>query len=310
MKEKLFTDISADFINFYRETGDRYSRLSLEPKLRLPFSWNGINLLLNGTMYETMYLVYYADRDARETKRRETFKVEGDMNVQLMRNYNTEAFGIGEMQSLMKPQLKYTFIPNSSYTSIPNIDPYDRIYRTNTMTYSLNHYLNTFSTGWARELSLLEVEQTYGLSGNLSPSGLYNGYGNRFSDISAKLTMFPKEKLSFIHESVINTYGNGLSTIKNSLNHTESNVYHVNIQHNYTKYLNNELFFDLGRTYKNIDGKYQIRYSFKDKMWIDTLYQITYHPKCWAVTLTLTQTKRPRDTSVKCSFDLAGLTSR
>lgn len=310
MKEKLFTDISADFINFYRETGDRYSRFSLEPKLRLPLSWNGINLLFNGTMYETMYLVDYADRDAKQTERRETFKVDGDMNVQLMRNYHTEAFGIGDMQSLIKPQLKYTFIPNSAYRDIPSIDPYDRIYKTNTVTYSLNHYLNTFSTGWARELSLLEIEQTYGLSGNLNPSDLYRGYGNRFSDISAKVTMFPKEKLSIGHESVINTYGNGWNAIKNSLNYTESNVYHVNLQHNYAKYLNNELYFDLGGTYKYIDGKYQIRYSLKDKMWIDTLYQITYHPKCWAVTLTLTQTKRPRDTSVKCSFDLAGLTSR
>jgi LPS-assembly protein len=311
LKDKFYTDLSSHFINFYREEGSTYSRFSLEPKLRFPYSWKGVNFLVNSTFYETAYLINRSDTEDKGTKRRETFKIEGDMNVQLLRSYNTEMLNLGEMQSLIKPQLKYTFIPNTSFRDIPDIDPYDRIYKTNTITYSFNHYLNAFSEKGSKELSLLEIEQTYSFSGKLNPSELYKGYGDRLSDINARLTLFPKDELSIVHQSSFNTHGDGFTTMSNSINHRLPNIYYLDIAHSYTKDLNNELYFNLGGgTYKHIDGRYQIRYSFKDSMWIDTLYQLTYHPACWAITLTMTQTKRPRDTSIKISFDLTGLTSR
>jgi hypothetical protein len=56
-----------------------------------------------------------------------------------------------------------------------------------------------------------------------------------------------------------------------------------------------------------VTGRYRIVYSFKNKDWIDTQYQLVYQPKCWAIILTLKQTKRPNDTSFNLGFDLTGL---
>ncbi len=53
----LYADISTDVTNFYREKGNTYSRVSIEPRLRLPFSWNGVNFLLSGTLFEKFYYV-------------------------------------------------------------------------------------------------------------------------------------------------------------------------------------------------------------------------------------------------------------
>ena len=62
-----------------------------------------------------------------DTKNLETVKLEGSANVQFMRNYNLDYLNIGMVQSLIRPQINYSFISNNSYRDIPLIDPYDRI---------------------------------------------------------------------------------------------------------------------------------------------------------------------------------------
>jgi LPS-assembly protein len=306
---KLFTDVSSDFTTFYREKGDTYSRLSFEPKLRLPYSLKGINFLVSGTLIETAYLVNRSEVIQKDTEQRQTFRLEGDANMQFIRNFSTDALGIGDMQSLIKPQLKYTFTPNTSFRDLPYIDPYDRIYQSNSITYSFNHYLYRLKEGAQRELALLEISQTYGLSGNLDPSPLYSGSGNRLSDIDARLTLNPLTHLSYTTYGVISINGDGVKSVTNSLSHDVVGKYHVNAWHSYARDFTNTAFFDLGAVYKKFEGGYQLQYSFKDKDWIDTIYRLTYSPSCWSTTLSLTQSKRPRDTRINISFNITGITS-
>jgi LPS-assembly protein len=308
LRNRLFTDISSDFTTFYREKGDTYSRLSFEPKIRLPYSLNGINFLVSGKLIETAYLIGKSDTINKNTSYRQTFHLEGDANMQFIRSYSTDIFDIGEIQSLIRPQLKYNFIPNSSFRNVPDIDPYDRIYQTNSMTYSFNHYLYGLKEGAQRELALLEVSQTYGLSGNLDPSVLYSGYGNRLSDIDARISVFPMTNLTFTNQTILNVYGEGIKTTRTSFNYDMAGKYHVYIAHSYTKDLNNEAFFDIAGVYGKFEGGYQMRYSFKDSGWIETLYRLTYRPSCWSVTVSLIQSRRPRDTRINVIFNLAGLT--
>jgi LPS-assembly protein len=308
IRKVLYADISTDVVNFYREKGNTYSRLSIEPRLRLPFSWNGVNFLLSGTLFEKFYYANEPDLDDTFTKNLETVKLEGATNVQFMRTYNVNLWNVGAIQSVIRPQLHYTFMSNNSYSDIPLIDPFDRIGKTNTITYSLSHYLNTFNPQiGGRELSLLEVFQTYGLSGDLPLSDAYKGSGDRFSDITGRLTLFMRKNISFINETALNVHGQGITATRNVLRHIFPEIYYMSISHNYTQDLANQMNLDLGGKYNNLTGRYRIVYSFKDKEWIDTQYQLVYQPKCWAIILTLKQSKRPNDTSLNLGFDLAGI---
>jgi LPS-assembly protein len=307
LRNKLFTDISSDFTTFYREKGDTYSRLGFEPKIRFPYSLKGINFLVSGRLIETAYLTGRSDTFNKNTAYRQSFHLEGDANMQFIRNYSTDTFNIGEVQSLIRPQLKYNFIPNSSFRNIPDIDPYDRLNQTNSITYSFNHYLYGLKEGAQRELALLEVSQTYGLSGNLDPSVLYSGSGNRLSDIDARIRLFPMTNLTFTNETILNVNGEGFKTMRNGFNYDVTGKYHVNISHSYTRDFSNEAFIDIGGIYDKFEGGYQMRYSFKDSGWIETLYKLTYRPSCWSVTVSLTQSRRPRDTRISIIFNLAGL---
>lgn len=324
-KGRLFTDMVIDLGNFYREKGDKVSRFDFQPALRLPYSVRGVNMLFSGALIESAYLVNGSDTQGSDNETRQTFKIEGEANMQFVRNYDTTLFDIGEMQSLMKPRIRYSFMPNSSFRDLPFVDPSDRLYHGNTVTYALNHYLNALSGGdGTRELSLLEVEQTYSLSGDLNPSYEYpyslpgdlnpaynyRGPGGKFSDIYARLTLYPKKDVIYKNETIINTHGNGLTGMKNELRYIRPNYYHANVTHSYTQDLNHETYLDIGGQYWYLEGKYQIRYSFRDSDWVDVLYQLTYRPACWGVSLSMGQSKRPRDTRLHLAFELAGISGK
>jgi LPS-assembly protein len=311
LNKMLYADIATELINLYRVRGDMYSRLNIEPRVQLPISWKGLNFLLSGALSEKLYYVDQAVTDDRKTKNLETVKLEGSANVQFMRNYNIEFLSLGVVQSLIRPQVNYTFISNNSYRDIPYIDPYDRIGDVNTITYSLSHYLNTFTPQiGGKELSLFEVSQTYGLSKSLPISDAYKGSGDRFSDIAARLTLFVQKNISYYNETTFNVHGQGMTTTRNVLRFIVPEKYYMNIAQNYTKELANQVFLDLGGKYGFVTGRYRIIYSFKSKDWIDTQYQLIFQPQCWAVILSLQQTKRPNDTSFNIGFDLTGLTGR
>ncbi|MBA4418790.1 MAG: hypothetical protein C0392_12910 [Syntrophus sp. (in: bacteria)] len=333
MKGRFFIDLQTNLTAFTRPAGDTFTRLGLEPRIRVPYSWKGVNFLLSSTFYETAYLINRRDTEGSTTKNRQTLKLEGDANIQLMRNYQAGFLKLGEMQSVIKPQLKYTFVPNSSPSDIPYADPYDRISQTNAVTYSFSHYLNVFTPSAVRELSIFEIEQTYGLSGPLPSAVAYNslgvqqqltglsGYtaygtlpattssGSRFSDVNARLTLHPLKDLSYTNQTAWNVSGLGLTTMRNTFAYTKQKSYFINLTHNYTQGLANETLFIVGGQYKMFEGRMYMRYSFKDQDWIDTLYQLVYRPKCWALTLTLVQSKRPNDTTFRIGIDLAGITT-
>lgn len=129
-------------------------------------------------MYETDYLIQNAIDDSKSTKRRQTFKIEGNTNVQLVKDYYRDR--TSGYQSLIKPEIKYIFIPNSSFRDLPYIDPYDRILKINAVTYSLNHYLTEFIRGTNREVSLLQIEQTYAFQAPCSPLTYTKDQGKDF----------------------------------------------------------------------------------------------------------------------------------
>jgi hypothetical protein len=174
--------------------------------------------------------------------------------------------------------------------------------------------LNAVSKDSSREISLLEIEQTYGLSGNLGASPLYiigNGDsqvpGKRFSDIHTRLTLYPARALLVTQETYIDPYSGGVKILRNSLGIVQPK-FSTLITHTYQAGDINQVLWLSNATYKDFDGRISILYDLRESSWISTLYAITYHPKCWSITLTLIQERRPPDTSIHFSFNLSGIT--
>jgi LPS-assembly protein len=308
-KERFLFGLNSDFINFYREKGVRYSRFNVEPSISFFRSFSGFNLKIQGTYYGKLYFMEKDSEYKKRSEEIETLKFEGSLNTYLQKNYYPLRILQGEVQSLIKPEVRWIYIPKRSFRDVPYIDPSDRIFETNVLTYSFAHYLNVRGDN-PYEVSTLELEQSFSPYKNLEPSTLYEGYGRRFSDIKARFRFYGIKNLGFTNESVINIYGDALKKMINELSYKIFEGADFYVSHTYTKDLSHELYFDMKGKYKDFYGKYGIRYSFFNHEWVDTLYEIAYSPLCWSLNLRLTQTKRPKDTSIKINFDLKGITDK
>lgn len=337
-RTNMYFDLNSSLTNFYRDKGFTSTRATVDPSLKLPLPYKGLNTLLSATLYESGYLVNRVDDTVDgSTKHRQTFRLDNDMNMQFARTYFTGGSLFGSMHSVIKPAVRYTFIPSTGYNDVPQIDAYDRMNQTNILTYSLNHYLYRETENGAKsEMSLFEISQTYGISGNLGSSDLYKGSGSRFSDIDARFTIAPIPNLAFSHESVWNVNGEGAKLLRHGLSYTIPNIFLLNVSHSYSNgygvnpytgetvasYVDpnthtltefgtsNQIYLATAGTYKVFQAGYEVRYEFTTQEVIDTDYWIRYKPGCWSTTLGLRQSTRPNDTTFKISFDLTGITSR
>jgi LPS-assembly protein len=322
LKQRVYADLAADATNFTTDNGDRFTRLTASPTLRVPYSLSGLNFLFSGGLVEKAYSVDQRSSGTSDnTPHHELIAVQGEMNASFLKNSHTTLFDLGQVQSVIMPRIQYSYLKNmQSFANIPTIDPSDRTNDANIITYSLNHYFNAVSNGQVREIALLEIQQSYGLSRNLEPQPtLYYGSGSRLSDIHVRLTAYPKSNVWFSSDSAFNIHGEGFTTMTNSAHYALPPVFEIDLSHSYSKtFLKpeteqmgrttaNEVWFNTMTRWNAFDLRYQLRYSFVDASWIDTLAALTYHPSCWGVTLTLTKTRRPEDTSVNLSFNLQGI---
>jgi LPS-assembly protein len=324
LKEKLYGDVSADLTNFEQGTGDRTTRLVVTPTVRVPYSLNGLNFLFSGGVTEKSYETNQQSPGGRDTVHHEAATVSGDTNVEFLKNSSTSLFNLGQVQSIISPRVTYTYLKNDeAFAFVPSIDPADRTNDANILNYSLNHYFNAVKDNAIREVSLLEIEQTYGLSGRLEPQPfLYYGSGSRFSDIHARFTLFPTANIWYVHEDVLSIHGQGFTTMTNSVHYASSSLFQVDLSHSYGKeFLEpateqiskdsvNEIWLNTTTKWRQFDLNYQIWYSFLDHSWIDTVVALTYHPSCWGITFSLSKTRRPSDTSFHVSFNLQGITQK
>jgi LPS-assembly protein len=322
LKQRAYADVAADATNFSTDNGERFTRMTVVPNVRVPYSLNGLNFLFSGGLTERIYSLNGSAAGTNdESVRHGLVTVQGDVNSQFLKNSYTNIFGLGHIQSVIMPRAQYSYQKNmQSFANVPNIDASDRTNDANIVTYSLNHYLNAVTNGSTREVSLLEIQQSYGLSRNLEPQPLlYYGAGSRLSDIHARFTVYPTSNIWFSTDNAYNIHGEGFTTMTNSAHYALPPVFQIDLSHSYSKQflkpdteqqgrtVSNELWFDSMTRWKVFDLRYQLRYSFVDSTWIDTLAALTYHPSCWGLTLSVTKTRRPEDTSIHLSFNLQGI---
>lgn len=303
LRDFFLFSVNSHFTNFFREKGSKYRRLIFEPSVSKNISHSGFHMSFDATYHGRLY---FLDEDLERENRMEFSgvpKLTGSVNAILAKNY---ARG---MRSLIKPEIKWVYVPKRSFSEIPFIDPSDRIHPTNILTYSLSHHLSLM-TDYPVEISSLEVEQSYGLGGDLMPSRIYEGYGRRLSDIKGRLRVYGLRGIGFQNETVVNIYGEGIRKMRNEITYRFTENFGFSLYHTYTKKLSEELALELKGSHGRLQGRYHMRYSLFHRDLLESTYEIRYDPHCWSLGLKLSQTSRPKETSIKVDFDLKGITDK
>jgi LPS-assembly protein len=314
-KNRLYADVAADMTNFWSDRGGKDTRLTVTPSLRIPYSWNGLNFLGSTSLLERAYAADPTSPTPNDTIHHEAFAAQGDVNAQFLKESSTTLFGLGNLQSIITPRLQYNYDQNTtSIGRTPSIDPSDRLFNTNTATYSLSHYLNAVNNGQVKELSLLEISQTYGLTGKL-PGDPYlyqvvQPDESRLSEVHSRLTLLPNSTFWYVHDDYWSVAGRGLQNMTNSIFYAAPPRFQISLSHSYSPGFVDQVWLNTLVRWKVIDANYVITYDLLNHTWINTLTSLTYRSGCWGLTFTLMQTRVPRDTSFHLSFNLTGLTQK
>jgi len=318
LKNRVYGDVTSDLTNFVRSQGERFTRFTATPSLRVPYAWNGLNFLGSGSLVEKAYRTDPASPGENDMIHHEAIALQGDANAQFLKDSSTDLFKIGNVQSIIMPRLQYNYYQNTkSLSGIPSIDLMDRLSNMNNVTYSFNHYLNAVKDGNVREISLLEISQTYGLTQKLGDNPfLYQGSGDRLSQVHTRLTLYPMpQTFWYVHDDYFDVSGKGLQNMVNSIHYARLPMFQMDLSHSYAPGLTtgtsvNQVWIATLTRLKVFDLVYQVRYDLLEHTWLNTLYSVTYHPTCWGLTFTVIQSRVPKDTSFHFSFNLQGITQK
>ena len=163
-----------------------------------------------------------------------------------------------------------------------------------------------------REISLLEISQTYGLTGKL-PGNPYlyqvvQPGESRLSEVHSRLTLFPNSSVWYVHDDYWSAAGEGLQNMTNSIFYAWQPRFQISVAHSYapgfvdqTDGLTPYVRWKVYRCELP-----DLRYDLMNHAWINTLYSITYHPGCWGLTFTLMQDEDPERYELPSIFQFDG----
>ncbi len=225
-RQKLFFDplyfnFESEYVYFYRQDGQTGNRLDLHPRFILPLRLKNYLTVEPSMSYrETIYYLesleaFPSDTDQFDT--RELWDAEVDFFTEAFNVFNVDVMGMDRIKHTIRPQLRYSYVPDIDQSNLPSFDDEDRVAKGNLLTYSLTQRLTSRSLKQGSETPESDLEDDrdkYNYSQFLRFM-LENSYDiNRelddkprpFSDVTAILDFVPSRYVTLRADAKYNPY--------------------------------------------------------------------------------------------------------
>jgi len=288
----IFYSLTSAFDNFWREEGETGQRVDIYPKLLYTFHTDYFELKPEIGGRETIYRLNDGE-DKIYT--RGIYDLNLGLTTVFQRIFDVDGESIKKLEHSVKPELKYTFIPDVDQGSLPNFDPADRIDRKNSLTYSLisnltgKIYEGTDDPYYHR-LVRLKLSQSYNFSDTRTST---DDSRRLFSPVSGELDIYPAKNTSLRLDGEYNTYDSEFTTYNVLIGLKDERGDSLDLEYRNTKgqtgnldtipeigNLNMKLKVKLS---DSVDLKIENRYSTLEKLSLETIFGINYRAQCWGV---------------------------
>lgn len=305
----FYISSESSLVHFWRKEGMRGERLDIHPRLSLPMRPGGyFDFTPSIAPRGTLYLVS-EDPDGRYSDRF-LYDVRADLTTTFIRIYDANGETLQALRHTIRPNIIYTYIPESVQADLPSFDAIDRIAPANSITYSVN------STVTGRHLDdgvksyfdylYLDLSQTYNIYEAQRKLASPTDERRPFSEINGELILRPNPYAVFTAKGRFDVYDNRFNTYDTSVAAVDKRGDSLNISHRFVKDGANYLEGALrARVNRAVDLTYLNRYSFDDNRPLETSYGIEYTHQCWSSTLTFTE--RLEEKIVYLTFNLLGI---
>lgn len=287
------------YTNFWREEGVRGSRLDLFPELSLPFRplrW--LRFLPTAGLRETLYWLENDGSGDGEIKTRTLPSFNAFLSTTVSRIFDKPFLGWMRTKHLIRPEIRYTYIPRVDQEDLPAFDEKDQIPRTNEIRYGLSNFVDARfgeSPGLdIRRIFRLEVFQSYSLGDPFSPEGDYperqfsNIFGRLWLDRSPYFLLRSDAEYSLIEDRVVlfNAIGDVSDTRGDS----------VGLEYRFSEDALEQLNFRSKirlLRWTDVFGAY--RYDLRNDLPVETRLGLTLRSRCWEVSFSVEDRNRSAD---------------
>lgn len=302
----LYYNWNVSYVNYWRNRGDRYQRVDIEPGLLTHLAYNPyIQFMIGGFVDNTLYNTTATQDEFKRAHdvNRTLGRLELEASSTLARNFVSDG---GELwRHTIRPKLAYTYRPNKDQDNIPFIDENDRLEPLNRFTWSVLSFLSKKTPVTAERANYSDPLRLY-LEQSYDENGIYPGhpalqakdifelitptqkYGQKhdFSDLYTEVEWKPLNFWSIRYDNTYNFYGYGFTTheIWSNLFTNSGDKAAFGYRYNEMEDINTiELNLDLGLTDK-WRGIYETSWNMENHKEVQTTYGLRYQASCWAIT--------------------------
>lgn len=331
----LTADWNADYVHYWRENGVGGvggQRVDLFPRLSTPVPLGPyLESRAEAGVRNTSYVVTTNGDgvwNQDETPNRTLFNLHGEVGTSLIRNFGLSNGESSRWDHLLRPRVEYDFIPETDQSDLPLFDSADRIEEANAITYGIDNFLTLFGDNngiSGRDYGYFKIWESYDLRSEYSD--------NPLTPVSLKLGWTPVNNFSFVYQTDIGIYGEGVTLYKLGSSYMNSRGDSVGVDYRYSNadaiigspysstdsynsssplypyyYLQDIHQINVGFRVKIIDtihAAYKIEHSLTESQTIEQDISLVYQPACWSVELRSNYT--PGDQGIMLLFNLANI---
>ncbi len=294
----LYFDYQADYVHYWRDSGSRYHRVRITPRIAMPYNHSSLgDFLFSGTIDESFYQI--SDGSSPEplddTKNRLLAAFEADWSSTFAKRYGPS------YRHAIRPRITYELRPDKDQSGIPDFDEYDRLEDLNSLRWSILTFLTrkyaTHDGPKYLDVIRFKLEQDYN----------FNRNSNKLSDLYAELELRPTPYFFLRYDTTYNFHGSGFTTY-NLIGHAAlQNGSKLDMDYRYNRLTHiNELNLSLWAAItRQWFASYSLRKSFSEESELEAKYGLRYQSSCWAIEVGLNRDQD--DTKFTIHLELLGI---
>ncbi|MDH4227732.1 MAG: LPS assembly protein LptD [Deltaproteobacteria bacterium] len=301
----FFMSMDAQAARFDRRAGVEGVRGDVRPEFTLPVYAGPIEFT---PFYAPRYTAYKSESAAAgsNTDERLIYETGAKLESTLYRTFELGEGRFRRLGHMMRPSIKYSYIPDEPQGDLPYFDAVDRVEARSLVTYAFRTILSARLSDKGPRLDVVdfEVRQSYDIR---EAQGLNNSIEERpFSDVLGRLHLRPERWATMFFETEIDAYTKRADIFKSSASFAPYEGYSLSLNYIFergvARYGAASALFKL---YGNLSAGFTERYSFKGDVSLGRDYIVEYKHKCWSAAFVYEE--RPEEDSVMLTFSLGGI---
>ncbi len=310
----VYYSLDTSAVHYWRPEGDRGFRLDFHPRLSAPIHfWPVFVVEPSAGLRGTLYQVDWQDSDENGFQSRWIPDLQIEASSRLQRVFR---FGAGAVQHVVRPEVRYVYVPDVDQEDLPRFDGLDRIPKQNTIYYGVSTFLTLKKEvqpeqgepySVYHEMGRLRLSQAYLVEEDVQEPLIGTKPGKRFSDISLELDLTPEKYLNLSYDLLLSPHDQRatLHDLTLGIRTPRNDSLHITYRYREDTTIDEIIAGFRVKVLPQLTFSTYYDYSFDQDETFKQTYSLNYRHGCWGIRFSYREEAEDREFSF--ALTLVGL---